>query len=233
MKRFCQSPVVLLQRSDKMLFSSLAMKNKNDTTLLHSLNNPICLHRMSKNISSFFCIRKLNIWFRTSHILWTCALKNSKPSQSVSYHKLSTGKSASLCLRKVLNVRLIYSNKITSILLEVPESVLRVIGSRATLKYYGSPPPPKKKKERGKYSNVFWLQSVNKKKLRHLQPIGDRHINNDFNWVFFQCFDVIRPICQLLNPEYESLENFEALMALGNLVRSSSNLLPNSLATQS
>lgn len=29
--------------------------------------------------------------------------------------------------------------------------------------------------------------------------------------------DIIRPICQLLNPEYDGIENFEALMALGNL----------------
>lgn len=29
--------------------------------------------------------------------------------------------------------------------------------------------------------------------------------------------DIIRPICQLLNSEFEGLENFEALLALGNL----------------
>ena len=29
--------------------------------------------------------------------------------------------------------------------------------------------------------------------------------------------DIVRPICQLLNAEYDGLENFEALMALGNL----------------
>ena len=36
-------------------------------------------------------------------------------------------------------------------------------------------------------------------------------------FVLFQSVDIIRPICQLLNPEYDGLENFEALMCLGNL----------------
>jgi hypothetical protein len=35
--------------------------------------------------------------------------------------------------------------------------------------------------------------------------------------------DIIRPICLLLNPEYDGLENFEALMALGNLATLSEN----------
>jgi hypothetical protein len=69
MKRFCQSPVVLLQRSDKMLFSSLVMKNKNYATLLHSLNNPICLYRLFQNISSFLYKKALYIWFKASHIM--------------------------------------------------------------------------------------------------------------------------------------------------------------------
>ncbi len=29
--------------------------------------------------------------------------------------------------------------------------------------------------------------------------------------------DIVRPICHLLNMEYSGIENFEALMALGNL----------------
>ena len=29
--------------------------------------------------------------------------------------------------------------------------------------------------------------------------------------------DIVRPICSLLNTEYSGIENFEALMALGNL----------------
>merc|ERR1711956_13585 len=35
--------------------------------------------------------------------------------------------------------------------------------------------------------------------------------------------DIIRPICLLLNPEFDGLENFEALMALGNLATLSEN----------
>ena len=38
-----------------------------------------------------------------------------------------------------------------------------------------------------------------------------------FSFCVFQSVDIIRPICQLLNPEYDGIENFEALMALGNL----------------
>ena len=38
-----------------------------------------------------------------------------------------------------------------------------------------------------------------------------------FSFCVFQSVDIIRPICQQLNPEYDGLENFEALMALGNL----------------
>ena len=33
----------------------------------------------------------------------------------------------------------------------------------------------------------------------------------------FQSVDIIRPICQLLHSDCDGLENFEALMALGNL----------------
>ena len=33
----------------------------------------------------------------------------------------------------------------------------------------------------------------------------------------FQSIDIVRPICNLLNTECDGLENFEALMALGNL----------------
>ena len=38
-------------------------------------------------------------------------------------------------------------------------------------------------------------------------------------WIYyyFQSVDIIRPICQLLNFECAGLENFEALLALGNL----------------
>jgi hypothetical protein len=32
-----------------------------------------------------------------------------------------------------------------------------------------------------------------------------------------QSVDIVRPVCQLLNSEYDGLENFEALMCLGNL----------------
>ena len=35
--------------------------------------------------------------------------------------------------------------------------------------------------------------------------------------ISFQSVDIIRPICQLLKSECDGLENFEALMALGNL----------------
>ena len=34
---------------------------------------------------------------------------------------------------------------------------------------------------------------------------------------YFKSCDIVRPLCNLLNIEYSGIENFEALMALGNL----------------
>ena len=41
-------------------------------------------------------------------------------------------------------------------------------------------------------------------------------IENNSCFLFKSC-DIVRPLCNLLNIEYSGIENFEALMALGNL----------------
>ena len=40
---------------------------------------------------------------------------------------------------------------------------------------------------------------------------------NLFLRLVLQSVDIVRPLCKLLNEEYSGIENFEALMALGNL----------------
>ena len=44
--------------------------------------------------------------------------------------------------------------------------------------------------------------------IQHLKMIPVFH---------FKSCDIVRPLCNLLNIEYSGIENFEALMALGNL----------------
>ena len=64
------------------------------------------------------------------------------------------------------------------------------------------------------YSESFFLNNVyefpvllSASIIQHVEIIS----------VFCKSCDIVRPLCNLLNIEYSGIENFEALMALGNL----------------
>lgn len=69
------------------------------------------------------------------------------------------------------------------------------------------------------------LEGTEKGKRHAAQGLARVGITQDPNIAFpgNRSVDIIRPICLLLNAEYDGLENFEALMALGNLATLSEN----------